>query len=106
MSESVGDTTRREAAEEREHAHLPTPVLGPEDRRAGSRTIDLTKIDFDYFDMRFGKVRVLHRPGSPWVEIEVPDGAIAVWATTGAVHPVTASGAVTDDPVRLPWPDD
>lgn len=92
--------------EGREHAHLPTPVLSPEERRAGSRTIELSQIDFDSFDLKFGKVRILHRPGSPWVEIEVPDGAICVWSTTGAVHPVTASEAVTDDPVRLPWPND
>lgn len=53
-----------------------------------------------------GKVKVFYRPGSPWVEVEVPGGALAIWAATGAVHPVTECGAVTDEPLQLPFPND
>ena len=52
-----------------------------------------------------GKVRVLDRgEGTPWIEIEVPDGAIAIWKTTGAVHPQQADGAVVEAPLPLPAP--
>lgn len=88
MGESVDETTRREDAEARAD-------------RSGS-----VRMNVEEFEVVFGKVKVFHRPSSPWVEIEVPDGALAIWARTGAVHPVTEIGAVTDDPIKLPFPND
>lgn len=92
MGESVDETTRREAAEAR--GRDPNDGVGGVPESAGR------------FEVTLGKVKVFHRPSSPWVEIEVPDGAIAIWARTGAVHPITEIGAVTDDPIKLPFPND
>lgn len=56
------------------------------------------------FDVRMDKVRLIHRERSPWIEVETPEGALAIWGMTGAVHRVDDFGAVEDDPIELPAP--
>lgn len=49
-------------------------------------------------------VTVFQRRGSPWIEILVPDGRVAVFVRTGAVHRVEPSGVVEEEPIKLPAP--
>lgn len=63
--------------------------------------IETQSRDFNY---EVGKVQVFHRRDSPWLEVETPEGALAIWISTGAIHPVTTIGAVTDEPLDLPFP--
>lgn len=54
------------------------------------------------FDVRLDRVRVIHRANSPWIEIETPRGALAIWALSGEVYPEDEFGAVVEDPIELP----
>lgn len=55
-------------------------------------------------DLTIGRAKVKLEARSPWVVVEVPDGAIAIWKSTGAVFREDVHGAVEDEPLKLPAP--
>lgn len=57
-------------------------------------------------DLTIGRATVKLEARSPWVVVEVPDGAIAIWKSTGAVFREDVHGAVEDEPIKLPAPSD
>ena len=51
-------------------------------------------------ELRISNVRLW--TSGPWLLVTVPDGQLAIWTATGAVHRVRADGTVEDEPITLP----
>ena len=79
---------------------------GPSLRRLG---LDWLLALHPGFDVLYAQ----QQPGHGWIEVDLgqpSDGAIeayaihryAIWKNTGAVHPIDANGAASDDPIYRP----